>query len=134
MVDFTLTDEQKAAIAEARQVHQARMAEREILPRAALAKAGFTVGDNEPYSGALENDCLYSHGTRHGLPHVLIEMRQDLVASPEAARAFAIRLKPAIDSGLAEMGPAEIRITRPLTPAEGGSDMCERRRTALASR
>jgi hypothetical protein len=35
-----LTDEQKAAIAEARQVHQARMAEREILHRAALAKAG----------------------------------------------------------------------------------------------
>jgi hypothetical protein len=34
-----LTDEQKAAIAEARQVHQARMAEREILHRAALAKA-----------------------------------------------------------------------------------------------
>lgn len=35
-----LTDEQKAAIAEARQVHQARMAEREILHRAALGKAG----------------------------------------------------------------------------------------------
>jgi hypothetical protein len=35
-----LTDEQKAAIAEARRVHQARMAEREILHRAALAKAG----------------------------------------------------------------------------------------------
>ena len=35
-----LTDEQKAAIAEARQVHQARVAEREILHRAALAKAG----------------------------------------------------------------------------------------------
>jgi len=35
-----LTDEQKAAIAEARQLHQARMAEREILHRAALGKAG----------------------------------------------------------------------------------------------
>ena len=98
---------------------------------AALAKAGFTVGDNEPYSGALENDCLYSHGTRHGLPHVLIEMRQDLVASPEAARAFALRLKPAIDAGLAEMGPPEIRFTRPLTPAEGVSAMDESTRTEL---
>ena len=35
-----LTDEQKAAIAEARQVHQARMAEREILHHSALGKAG----------------------------------------------------------------------------------------------
>jgi len=34
-----LTDEQKAAVAEARQVYQARVAEREILHRSALAKA-----------------------------------------------------------------------------------------------
>jgi len=34
-----LSDEQKAAIAEARQVYQARMAEREILHRDALGKA-----------------------------------------------------------------------------------------------
>jgi hypothetical protein len=34
-----LTDEQKAAIAEARQVYQARVAEREILHRDALGKA-----------------------------------------------------------------------------------------------
>ena len=36
----TVTEEQKAAIAEARQVHQARVAEREILHHAALRKAG----------------------------------------------------------------------------------------------
>ena len=35
-----LTDAQKAAIAEARQLHQARVAEREILHHAALRKAG----------------------------------------------------------------------------------------------
>jgi len=34
-----LTDEQKAAIAEARQIHQARVVEREILHRDALHKA-----------------------------------------------------------------------------------------------
>lgn len=34
-----LTDEQKAAVAEARQVYQARVAEREILHRDALGKA-----------------------------------------------------------------------------------------------
>lgn len=98
---------------------------------AALTKAGFTVGDNEPYTGALENDCLNAHGTRHGLPHVLIEMRQDLVATPDAARGFAHRLKPAIDEALAAMGPAEIRFTRPLTPAEGVSAMDDTTRTEL---
>jgi len=35
-----LTEAQKAAIAEARQLHQARVAEREILHHAALRKAG----------------------------------------------------------------------------------------------
>jgi hypothetical protein len=35
-----LTDAQKAGIAEARQLHQARVAEREILHHAALRKAG----------------------------------------------------------------------------------------------
>ena len=36
----SLTDEQKAAIAEARQLHQSRVAEREILHHSALGKAG----------------------------------------------------------------------------------------------
>ena len=98
---------------------------------AALEKAGYCVGDNEPYTGALENDCLYQHGTMNGLPHVLIEMRQDLVATPSAAKAFALGLKPVIDSALAAMGPPEIRFTRPLVPAEGDSAMDEATRTEL---
>ena len=98
---------------------------------AALEKAGFTVGDNEPYSGELENDCMYRHGTMNGLPHVLIEMRQDHVATPEAARAFARRLKPAIDAALKAMGRAEIRFTRPLAPAKGVSAMDDVTRTEL---
>jgi predicted N-formylglutamate amidohydrolase len=69
---------------------------------ARLAEAGFTVGDNEPYTGALEGDTLYRHGTLRGLPHVLIEMRQDLVGTDDAAKAFALRLKPIIDAALAE--------------------------------
>lgn len=68
-----------------------------------LAHAGFTVGDNEPYTGALEGDTLYRHGTRRGLPHVLIEMRQDLIASDTAALAFAARLKPILDMALSDM-------------------------------
>lgn len=73
---------------------------------ARLKEAGFTVGDNEPYSGALEGDTLYQHGTLRGLPHVLIEIRQDLIASEDAAQAFALRLKPILDAALAGMRAA----------------------------
>ena len=68
-----------------------------------LNEAGFTVGDNEPYSGALEGDTLYQHGTLRGLPHALIEIRQDLIASGEAAQAFAMRLMPILDKALADL-------------------------------
>ena len=97
---------------------------------AEFAKAGFVVGDNEPYSGELENDCLYRHGTLRGLPHVLIEMRQDLIADTAAAQAFAARLKPILERALAAMGPPAIHFTRPL-PATGGTTMDERTREQL---
>jgi predicted N-formylglutamate amidohydrolase len=68
-----------------------------------LIEAGFVVGDNEPYTGALEGDTLYQHGTCRRLPHVLIEIRQDLIARDQAALAFAGRLKPILDQALADM-------------------------------
>ena len=37
------------------------------------------LGDNKPYSGRLKNDTLYKHATSYGIPHVLIELRQDLL-------------------------------------------------------
>jgi hypothetical protein len=98
---------------------------------AALERAGFATGDNEPYSGELENDCMYVHGTMNGLPHVLIEMRQDLIATPDAAHAFALRLKPVLDEALSQMGPAEIHFTRPLSVPKGGQTMDEKTRTEL---
>jgi predicted N-formylglutamate amidohydrolase len=95
-----------------------------------LTRAGFVVGDNEPYSGELENDCLYRHGTMPGLPHVLIEIRQDLLAGPGAAHAMAARLKPVIGKALARMGPPAIHFTRPLATA-GNNTMDERTREQL---
>jgi predicted N-formylglutamate amidohydrolase len=70
---------------------------------ARLAEAGLKVGDNEPYSGALEGDTLWRHGTCRGLPHVLIEMRQDLVSTGELAQEFALRLRPILDMALHDM-------------------------------
>jgi predicted N-formylglutamate amidohydrolase len=98
---------------------------------AALARAGFTVGDNEPYHGELEGDCMWVHGTGNGLPHALIEIRQDLIATPDAARAFAARLKPVIDDAIKAMGPAEIQYTRVLPAPKGVPNMDEKTRTEL---
>ena len=54
------------------------------------------VGDNEPYSGALKNDCLYRHGTALGLAHLLIEIRQDLIDEERGAHHWAQKLVPAL--------------------------------------
>ncbi|MGD0189417.1 MAG: DUF1244 domain-containing protein [Rhizomicrobium sp.] len=97
----------------------------------ALNEAGFCVGDNRPYSGALENDCLYVHGTTNGLPHVLIEIRQDLIGTHEAAEAFAVRLTPIISRALTAMGDAAIRFTRPIASTGGAAKMDDRTRLEL---
>jgi predicted N-formylglutamate amidohydrolase len=98
---------------------------------ARFASAGFAIGDNEPYSGELENDCMYRHGTMHGLPHVLIEIRQDLIATDAMARAFASRMKPVIDAALADMEQPAIRFTRPLAKPNGDVTMDEQTREKL---
>lgn len=53
--DRPLTDEQKAAIAEIRQMHQAKTAEREILHQAALRKAA-SYEEIEQLNEALRRD------------------------------------------------------------------------------
>ena len=54
------------------------------------------IGDNEPYTGQLQGDCMYTHGTLRGLPHVLIEVRNDLIETEAAQRDWAARLAPAL--------------------------------------
>jgi predicted N-formylglutamate amidohydrolase len=62
------------------------------------------VGDNAPY--AITGDSDYSvpvHGEQRGLPHVEIEIRQDLIASSEGQEAWArrfARLLVAADTAL----------------------------------
>jgi predicted N-formylglutamate amidohydrolase len=68
-----------------------------------LAEAGFVVGDNEPYAGALDGDTLDTHGTRTGHANVLIEIRQDFLDRAEKARPFADRIKPILDAALKDM-------------------------------
>ena len=50
------------------------------------------VGDNEPYSGRLQGDTLWRHGTGRGLVHALIEIRQDLIREERGQLAWSERL------------------------------------------
>jgi predicted N-formylglutamate amidohydrolase len=57
-----------------------------------LQPADQLIGDNEPYDGALAGDTIDDVATSRGLANALIEVRQDLIASREAAEAWADRL------------------------------------------
>ena len=59
------------------------------LLRALEALPGLVVGENVPYTGKLRGDTVYRHGTRRGLAHALIEIRQDLLLSPEGQAEWA---------------------------------------------
>jgi predicted N-formylglutamate amidohydrolase len=62
------------------------------------AEGDLFVGDNEPYSGALEGDTLYTHGTRRHLRHGLIEIRQDLIARQSGVDEWISRLAPILEA------------------------------------
>ena len=52
-----------------------------------------TVGDNEPYTVDDETDyTIPVHGERRGIPHVAIEIRQDLIGEENGQRDWAARL------------------------------------------
>jgi predicted N-formylglutamate amidohydrolase len=68
------------------------------------------VGDNQPYAvGDLSDYTVPVHGEGRGLPHVEIEIRQDLIAEPAGQAAWAARLArllPEADARLREPSPA----------------------------
>lgn len=66
------------------------------------AEPGLVVGDNEPYHGALEGDCMWQHGTGRGLAHALVEVRQDLIAGKNGQAEWADRLAGAVERILAD--------------------------------
>lgn len=53
------------------------------------AHPGLVVGDNEPYSGRDTNHTLDRHAGAAGLPHVSIEIRQDLLTAADAPARWA---------------------------------------------
>lgn len=67
--------------------------------------SALVVGDNEPYSARVpQGYTVRHHAAERRLPHVAIELRQDLVGSDEGARAWALRLATVLTPILARAG------------------------------
>ena len=64
------------------------------------------VGDNEPYAGHLPGDAIDRHALGSGRLNTLIELRNDLVATPMAQQAWANRLAPILMQVLQEADAA----------------------------
>lgn len=73
--------------------------------RAVLAGvSGLTAALNEPYSAADGvTHLLRLHATPYGLPHAMMEIRNDLIADDAAQAAMAARLAPALSTALGAM-------------------------------
>ncbi len=68
---------------------------------AALTDQGdIVVGDNQPYSGSLQGDCLHRHGTGRGLAHGLVEVRQDLIGDSAGIEEWLERLVGSIEAAM----------------------------------
>jgi predicted N-formylglutamate amidohydrolase len=66
------------------------------------ADPALAVGDNQPYSAREPAGyTVRHHAVRRGIPHVAIELRQDLVAAAAGAEAWAERLAAALQPILA---------------------------------
>lgn len=62
------------------------------------------VGDNEPYYMTSDKDyAVPVHGQNRGLPHVELEIRQDLIATPEGQEEWAEFLAGIFREGLGRM-------------------------------
>jgi predicted N-formylglutamate amidohydrolase len=73
------------------------------------------VGDNEPYSGRnTPGGTIETHATPAGLPNVLIELRQDLIATSQGVEAWAGVLAAALRPILAD--PGLFRVEHHLRP------------------
>lgn len=66
------------------------------------AEGDLCIGDNEPYCGHQPGDTIDRHALRPGRPHVLVELRQDLIADVAAQHAWGRRLAPLLTAALAD--------------------------------
>jgi predicted N-formylglutamate amidohydrolase len=68
------------------------------------------IGDNEPYDGALRGDTMYRHCMVAGIPHALLEVRQDLIGDDAGIAEWAERLAPIFEAVNADPACHEFKI------------------------
>jgi predicted N-formylglutamate amidohydrolase len=69
------------------------------LIEALRTEPALVVGENEPYRIEIEGDyTIPVHGDQRGLPAALVEVRQDLLATPAEIESWADRLTRALRS------------------------------------
>ena len=77
----------------------------DILLRELRRDPTLCIGDNIPYRLSDEGDYgVPVHAERRGLPHVLIELRQDEIATPTGQSAWVARLGSLLHSAAQELG------------------------------
>src|SRR6185295_13964654 len=79
-----------------------------LLLEALRADRALVVGDNEPYSVSDATDyTIIEHGERRGIPHVELEIRQDLLEGESAVQSWTERLGRALEGAVPNLLPAE---------------------------
>ena len=76
------------------------------LLEAFYAEGDLIVGENEPYSGQLEGDCLWQHGVERGLASAILEIRQDLIRDATGQEAWGRRMVRVVEKVLRDAGIA----------------------------
>ncbi len=82
------------------------------LIEAFYAEGDLIVGENEPYAGQLEGDCLWQHGARRGLANAIVEIRQDLIRDAAGQEAWSRRMARIVERAVAEPSVAAVRFDR----------------------
>jgi predicted N-formylglutamate amidohydrolase len=72
------------------------------------AEGDLIVGENEPYAGRLEGDCLWQHGEQRNLAGAIVEIRQDLIRSEAGQKAWSQRLCRIVAGLLRHTAPARL--------------------------
>ena len=68
------------------------------------AQGDVCVGDNEPYRIDEKDEGIPAHALTRGLPHVLLEIRQDLIAQDAGQKAWAQRLAVTLEHARQRLG------------------------------
>ena len=91
------------------------------------AEGDLIVGENEPYAGQLEGDCLWQHGTCRNLLNAIIEIRQDLIRDAQGQAQWARRLCRIVGTILSDT------VRRPIETANEAAGTGPPRRDRAAS-